>query len=97
MAAAKKKPFLYFQGRPLVRSGNILFYGNLTDKCVIMMQILDTKKDKDIDLSTKISVELHSNDPDIKGSERIIQRTEKTGMYSAITIATIWLNRALEE
>ncbi len=94
---AEETSFLTYKGRPLVRSGNVIFYGNLTDKYVVMMQILDETADGDIMKSTKISVELQNNDPEAKPSERVIQKTEKKSMAEAMEIGTIWLDRADEE
>ena len=94
---AEETSFLTYKGRPLVRSGNVIFYGNLTDKNVVMMQILDEVADGDITKSTRISVELQNNDPEAKPNERVIQKTEKKSMADAMEIATIWLDRADEE
>lgn len=94
---AEETSFLTYKGRPLVRSGNVVFYGNLNDKYVVMMQILDSVKDGDLDKSTRISVELQSNDPEAKPNERVIQKTERKSMADAMEIATIWLDRADEE
>ena len=41
MASAKKT--LMYKGHPLRRKDNILYYGSMSDKYIIMMQILDTK------------------------------------------------------
>ncbi len=94
---AEETSFLTYKGRPLVRSGNVIFYGNLTDKYVVMMQILDETPDGDIMKSNKISVELQNNDPEAKPNERVIQKTEKKSMADAMEIATIWLDRGDEE
>ena len=94
---AEETSFLTYKGRPLVRSGNVVFYGNLNDKYVVMMQILDSVKDGDPDKSTRVSVELQSNDPEAKPNERVIQKTERKSMADAMEIATIWLDRADEE
>ena len=37
--AEKKNDFLTYKGRPLVRNGNTIYYGNMTDDYVIMLQI----------------------------------------------------------
>lgn len=44
MATAKKnaKDYLVYKGRPLIRSGNVLYYGDMKDEYIIMLQILDT-------------------------------------------------------
>lgn len=93
---AETSSFLTYKGRPLVRSGNVVFYGNLNDKYVVMMQILGESPDGDVMKSTRISVELQSNDPAAKPNERVIQKTEKKTMADAMEIATIWLDRADE-
>ena len=36
MAAKKKSEFLTYKGKPLVRKGNTLYYGNMSDKFVVM-------------------------------------------------------------
>ena len=40
MATAKKT--LVYKGHPLRRKDNILYYGSMSDKYIIMMQIMDT-------------------------------------------------------
>lgn len=92
----KKNGFLLYKGRPLVRSGNTLYYGNMTDKCVIMLQILSTKTVGDMTIADKVQVQLLSTDPDLRMKERILKKSEKTGLYNAMDIGVIWLERALE-
>ena len=60
-----------------------------------MMQILDTKKVKDLDVGTKVSVQLQLTDPSIKSRDRVVKKTEKDGLYAAIDVAAVWLERAL--
>lgn len=96
MAAAQTK-FLTFKGRPIVRMGGIIYYGDPGEKYVVMMQVLSSEDFKGIKLSGKISVQLQLTDPDVKATERIVKRTEKDGLYAAMDIADIWLERALNE
>ena len=93
----KSGGFLMYKGRPLVRSGNVLYYGNMTDKCVVMLQILSTKTVKDMTVAEKVQVQLMSTDPELRMKERILKKSEKTGLYNAMDIGTIWLERALED
>ncbi len=93
---AKKNKFLLYKGRPLVRSGNTLYYGNMSDKCVVMFQILSTKKVGDMTMADKVQVQLMSTDPDLRMKERILKKSEKNGLYNAMDIGVIWLERALE-
>lgn len=95
--ASKENKSLSYKGRPIVRMGGIIYYGDPGEKYVIMMQVLSSEDFKDMKLSRKISVQLHLTDPEVNAVDRIIKRTEKTGMYEAFDIADIWLERALTE
>ncbi len=95
--AEDNKPFLMYKGRPLVRSGNVLYYGSMAEKCVIMMQILTTKDANDMTMAEKIQIQLLSTDPDVRMKDRILKKSEKVGLYNAMDIGSIWLERALNE
>ena len=92
----KKNGFLLYKGRPLVRSGNTLYYGNMTDPCVVMLQILSTKPVGDMTMADKVQVQLMSTDSELRMKDRILKKSEKTGLYNAMDIGVIWLERALE-
>lgn len=95
--AAKKDGFLTYKGRPLVRKDNTLYYGNMFDPYVIVLTIKSTKKDGDMELADKVSIQLISTDPEIPLAKRIIKTSEKTGLYNAMDIGSIWLERALKD
>lgn len=84
-----------YKGHPLQRKDNIIYYGSFADKYIIMLQIMDTKKVKDLDVATKVSIQLQLTDPEIKSRDRIVKRTEKDSLYSAMDVAAVWLQRAL--
>ena len=86
---------LEYKGHPLQRKGNIIYYGSFADKHIIMMQVMDTKKVNDLDVATKVSVQLQLTDSTIKSRDRIVKKTEKDGLYMAIDVASVWLERAL--
>lgn len=89
--------FLQYKGRPLVRSGKILYYGNLYDDYVVMMQIVDTVKNGEDDFAGKIIVQLLNTDPNASPTELVIKKTDTRGLYNAIDIAAVWLDTALEQ
>ena len=60
-----------------------------------MMQILETKKVKDLDVATKVAVQLQLTDDSVKSRDRIVKKTEKDSLYTAIDVAAVWLERAL--
>ena len=86
---------LEYKGHPLQRKDNIIYYGSFADKYIIMLQILDTKKVKDLDVASRVSVQLQLTDPSIKSRDRIVKKTEKDSLYTAIDVAAVWLERAL--
>lgn len=97
MAESKKAEGLMYKGHPLRRVGNFIYYGTMAEKYIIMMQILEAKKDKDLDLATKVSVQLQLTDPELKSRNRIVKKSEKDSLYAAMDIGAIWLERALKE
>ena len=86
---------LEYKGHPLQRKDNIIYYGSFADKYIIMLQILDTKKVGDMDVAAKVSVQLQLTDPSIKSRDRVVKKAEKDGLYNAIDVAAVWLERAL--
>lgn len=94
---AEKKAVLEYKGHPLRRKDNLIYFGSMADKYIIMLQILDTKKVKDLDVATKVSVQLQLTDPDIKSRDRVVKKSEKESLYAAMDIASVWLERALAQ
>ena len=92
--ASEKIPLSY-KGHPLRRKDNLIYYGTRAEKYIIMLQILDTKKVDDLDVATKVAVQLQLTDPDLKSRDRVVKKTEKDSLYTAMDVATVWLDRAL--
>ena len=98
MASAKKEEkVLTYKGRALTRKDKVLYYGSMADKYIIMLQITDSKNLDDIELTTRVSLQLQLTDPTIKSKDRIVKKTETDGLYQAMDIAAIWLERALKD
>ena len=66
--ASEKIPLSY-KGHPLRRKDNLIYYGTMAEKYIIMLQILDTKKVDDLDVATKVAVQLQLTDPDLKSRD----------------------------
>lgn len=86
---------LEYKGHPLQRKDNIIYYGSFADEYIIMMQVLDSKKVNDLDVATKVSVQLQLTDPSVKSRDRVVKKTEKDSLYSAMDVAAVWLERSL--
>ena len=103
-----QQDFLTYKGKPLVRKGNEIYYGDMSDKYylfmmimseryVILFKIQSTKKVGDMDIADKILVQLMDTDNDVDITKRIVKKSEKNGLYEAMDIGYIWLERALKQ
>lgn len=98
MAAERKAmDLLMYKGRPLVKQDKTIYYGNMSEKYVAMIQIVDTSEKKGMTLPSKLLIQLALTDPEIRMRDKIVKKTEKTSLYDAIEIAAIWLERALKQ
>ena len=95
MAETKKGEGLVYKNHPLRRVDNLIYYGSMADKYIVLLQILDTKKEKDMDVATRVSVQLQLTDPDLTSRDRVVKRSEKDNLYAAMDVGCIWLERAL--
>lgn len=84
---------LRYKGKPLIRRGNMIYYGDPQQKYMIVMIVTSTEKKKDLDVTTGVTIQLMLNDG---SKEKMIKQAERTGMYAAMDIAEYWLEDALE-
>ena len=95
MANEQKAEGLMYKGHPLRRIGNMIYYGSMADPYIVLMQVKETKKVQDLDVATKVSVELQHTAPNLKSRDRIVKRGEKDSLYAALDFGSVWLTRAL--
>ena len=88
--------YLMYKGRPLVRQGKTIYYGRMADPYVVMMQITSSEKNGDLDISNKVIVQLMSTDTTLDPKDMFIKRSEKEGLYAALDIASVWLDRYIK-
>ena len=90
-------PKLTYKGKPLVRCKNDIYYGNLADPYVIFMQVLTSKEENGVRVADRIHVTLLSTDTTKSPIERMARQIDKYGLWSALEIGSIWLEKALGE
>jgi len=90
-----EEKILTYKGHPLMRKDNLIYYGSMADSHIIMMQVLESKKQGDFDIATRVSVQLQLTDPAAKSRDRIVKKSEKNGLYAALDVGCVWLERAL--
>ena len=86
---------LVYKDHPLRRKDNLIYYGSMADKYIIMIQVMNTRKVKDLDVASKVLVQLQLTDPDLKSRDRVVKKSDLPDLFSAIDMGAIWLMRAL--
>ena len=97
MNAKQESPFPTYKGKPLVRCGDVIYYGSMKDKYVVKLEIKSKKKVQDLEVADRVTIQLMYTDANIRSRKQIVKSSEKNGLYLAIDIADAWLTRALAE
>lgn len=92
---AEKKEFSTYKGKPLVRCGDELYYGNMDDEYVIHLIIKSKTNVNGLEAADKVTVQLMATDPGLSPRRQIVKSSEKTGLYVAMDVGDVWLERAL--
>ena len=84
--------FLEFKGKPLVRQGNEIYYGDMSEKFYLFLMIMSQKKDEKlgVEIPDKVMVQIVSTD----GTNKIEKNTIQDGLYAAFDLGIAWLDRA---
>lgn len=89
--------FPTYKGKPLVRCGDVIYYGSMKDRYVVRLEIKSKKKVKDMDVADRVTIQLMLTDRAVRNRKQIVKTSEKDGLYRAMDLADVWLNRALSE
>ncbi len=92
-AATQDKKMLTYNGKPLLRCGNEIYYGNPEDKYIVVFRLEDREPLEDIEVAKRVIIELKTNEG--KRSQ-LVRQAERDGLYKAFDIGMFWLEQALE-
>jgi hypothetical protein len=95
MATTKKKKILTYKGKPLLRCGDRIYYGNLEDKFILTLDIAESELNKDIKESKKIKIQVMDNTGDL-GKGQVFRKGERENLYKALDIGEWWLKDAIQ-
>ena len=95
MKPLAEQKILTYRGKPLVRQGNFIFYGNPDDKFILFMNILESKKVGNLDVASRVLVQVQDTDDEKPFNEKVWKQCEKKSIFDAFDIGVIWLERAL--
>ncbi len=93
--AEEKRPlvggkYLEYMGKPLVRQDDTICYGDMNEKCVLILEIFSHDPATGLPKTVLIQV-VDSKDPN-----KIIKQGQKEGLHNAFSIGLVWLERALQ-
>lgn len=91
-----EKEFSTYKGKPLVRCGDEIWYGSMAERFVIRMQVKSKKEVGGMEVADKVTIQLMCTDPDLSPRKQLVKSSEKSGLYLALDIADVWLERALK-
>ena len=86
---------LTYKGHPLRRKDNLIYYGSMADKYLVMIQVMSSEQQDGLDMANKVHLQLQFTDPDLKSRDRVVKKSDLPDLFSAIDMGSIWLMRAL--
>ena len=94
--AKKAKECLLYEGKPLLRDGNVLYYGDFNENFITRFTITETKKIQGLEVASKVNIELLEKHGDDIKSARLTKKAERDSLYAALDIGVYWLEDILE-
>lgn len=91
----KKKKQLTYKGKPIYRQGNRIYYGNLEDDLILVIDIVETKKIFGREITKKVVFEIQDNTGEL-GKGATFRKGERDNLYKAFDMGSWWLQDALD-
>lgn len=91
-----EKKVLNYKSKPFARQGNTICYGNSTDKYILVMTILETKKIQELDVGTKVFVQIQSTRKNEEQKDEVLKFAAFDSLYEAFDAGEYWLDKALD-
>ena len=91
--SVEQKIFTY-KGKPMVRRGDTIYYGDMKEKYIIIFTIKSKKKVGDLEVADSVTIDLCMNRG--VGKEKVIKKANRESLFEAIDIAEFWLEDAIE-
>lgn len=85
--------FLEYMGKPLVRSGDEIYYGDMSENFVVKFTIVSKNADGE---PNKINIQLLKSDTELKEKDRVVKESTKNTMFEALDVGFVWLERNLK-
>ncbi len=89
---------LQYKGHPVVKDANRIYYGEPTNKAIVVLTVLQNSTLGDMEIPSRIIVQLQSTDPALAmKKEKILNECERKTLADALNIGSVWLEKVLAE
>ena len=85
--------FMTYKGKPLVRSKNEIYYGDMAESHVVKFTVLSEDANGE---PTKINVQLLKSNTELADKDRVVKESTKSSMFEALDVGFVWLERTLK-
>ena len=83
---------LYYKNRPLVREKDTICYGDFSERCVLIFEIMSYVEEEGQKVPGKIYIQVLESE-----SGKILKQSEKEGMFEAFNYGIFWYEKFLTE
>ena len=87
-----KGSYLYYKNKPLVREKDTICYGDLSEKCVLIFEIMSYVEEEGLRVPGTVYIQIMST----KDSQTL-KCEQKNGMYEAFNYGMFWYEKLLNE
>ena len=87
-----KGKYLYYKNKPLVREKDTICYGDFSEKCVLLFEIMSYEEQDGVKTPGKILIQILDSQ-----SGQILKQADKVGMHEAFTYGMFWYEKILAE
>ena len=94
--AVKKKKLLTYKDKPVLRVEKTIYYGDPSEKYILVLDILEDTPSGEITRTTKVSIKLMDNTGEL-GKGKVFRQSERENLYKAFDMGAWWLQSALTQ
>lgn len=87
-----KGDVLYYKNKPLVREKDTICYGDFSEKCVLIFEIMSYVENEGVKVPGKILIQIISSE-----NGQILKQSDKDGLYEAFNYGMFWYEKILSE
>ncbi len=87
-----KGEYLMYKGKPLVRDGQQICYGFMSDKYVLVLGIMSMKTENGREVPDNVLIQIQST-----ADKKVVKFGAKNGLYEAFEFGLAWLEQELKK